>query len=316
MAFRDDTMTDAAWLFPGHGSQYPGMGQALLDASPRARERIEAAERHAGRTLDDVRRHGPPDALRKSVCLEPLLVAVSMAYVDALRSRGLAPRCVAGYSAGMIAALYAAGTLTADDALRVAVRRGRVLHAAAGTGRMVAVKGLSHDAVDACVRDAGGDGHAEVAARNAPDHAAVSGTSEALSRVQRAARKRGGQTVALNVDGPWHSSLATDAADAIADTIADVPLSTPTCPVYQSTTGAPTTDPDALRRGLARQIDTPVRWNAIAERLADDAVDACLEVGPGRTLYGFLLRTWRGAGPALGYVDDGRGGSPLVRASR
>lgn len=319
MAFASTDVSDAAWLFPGQGATYPGMGRALVDASDRAQDLVRRASDVSGQPLERIRRDGPPATLRRPEVQEPLLTALSIAYADALRDRGYAPRATAGYSAGEVAAYYAAGVFDDAVALQAATIRGRALRDATGTGQMLGVRGLAPEVVDGALDDIDG---VSLAARNAPDHAAVAGRSDALEVAARRLGDRGGVVRRLDVDGPWHSPLARPAADAIADRLDDLPFDVPDRPVVCCATGTYTDAPDALRDALAEQVCRPVQWLTVIRRLRDGRPDepgatGFVDAGAGRVLYGFLRRTWRSDdAPTLTYLDDGRGGTTLPLGRR
>jgi len=279
----------AAWLFPGHGSQYVGMGRELLESWPAARATFERAEALSGLPLRRIMLRGSDEELRRPDVLEPALVALSLGHAGLASERFGPPRAVAGYSAGAVAALCRAGVLSEEDALQAAVLRGRILQRAAeaGGGGMSAVSGLSLSRVRRLVARVGG---VELAGWNAPDQCTVTGRVEAIHLFERAALREGAGVSPVAAAGPWHGSLMREAAEEIAEALKPIRFSSPVLPVYTPVTGMREDDPAALRRGLAEQIMRPVLWRPLLRLLLRDT-ERLYEIGPGHTLIGFARAT-------------------------
>jgi [acyl-carrier-protein] S-malonyltransferase len=283
----------AAWLFPGQGAQYPGMGRELCDRYPPARGIFAEAEALSGLPLRQIGLRGPDARLRQCDVLEPLLTATSVAYASFLRDQGLEPGSVAGYSAGEVAALFCAGVLTLTDALKVAVLRGRVLHEASQAlpGRMVAVYGVPAAAVEEVVRFLRPRGPIAVGAWNAPEHTTVVGHPAVVGEAERLALALGAELSVIDVAGPWHCELAAAAAGRVARLLEEVRFGPPRLPVYTSATGGTESEPGRLRECLAVQICQPVLWQPIVADLYRQGVRQFLEAGPGRFLYSLMRRS-------------------------
>jgi [acyl-carrier-protein] S-malonyltransferase len=300
-------------LFPGQGAQYPGMGRVIYDQFPRAREILRQAEALSGLPLREVCLRGPDVRLRQPNVLEPALTALAVSYVELLAGHGVRPDCVAGYSAGEVAALYAAGVVSLTDALRLAVRRGRALQeATTDAGRMVAVAQLPTTAVERVIAGLRSRGHLAVAAWNAVDHTTIVGEEARIQEAARELRALGGVLTDVAVAGPWHCAWVAGAARRVQEAIADMEFRPPRVPVYTSATGEPEDCPERLRHGLAEQIARPVRWRPIVTDLLRLGVRHFVEVGAGRTLYGFLLREARATGIACRahFVERENGRAP------
>lgn len=288
MSRANDTKT--AWLFPGHGSQYVGMGKTLLRETKRGRAWLALAESISGLPLGTVMERGPTSELARPSILEPLLAVISGAYVDWLRESEIRPAAVAGYSAGEVAAMYAAGVFDAETCIRAACLRGRELEqaAVATPGGMMAVFGLPASDLVALIESVGASEFVDIAAYNGPRHLSVAGTAVGLARIAVRARALGAQISILSVAGPWHTHYIRPAADRLKRELAALPFKPPSMPVWLGSEGVANSDSRNLRRSLADSIALPVRWHALVTGLICDNVKAFLEVGPGHSLCGLF----------------------------
>jgi [acyl-carrier-protein] S-malonyltransferase len=281
------------WLFPGQGSQYPGMGRALYQTYAEAREILDTAGRLAELPVAGIAMDGPREKLMQPAVLEPAIVALELSYVEELRRRGSRPDAVAGYSLGEIAALYCAEVVTLVDALAISVLRGRILQKAAiGLWRMAAASGLAAVETERIVAEIGAGQALGIAAYNAPGHLAIAGERDAVLRAEAAIAGRGGLTAPIEVAGPWHCSLAASAAIEIQQALEAFHFRPPKIPFYSSMTGALMTAANELRACLAYQICRPVLWNDVLDDLWRRGARRSLEIGPGHVLTGFVRRTW------------------------
>lgn len=290
----------SVWVFPGHGSQQPGMGRDLLRASAAAREVFAEAEEAAGLPLRTLALNGPADRLARPAALEPALAALGVAQLAVMAELGHAPRAVAGYSAGELVALHAAGVLDRAATLRIAALRGRVLERWPGRfpARMAAVYGLTPGRVEAIVGELAARGPIAVAGWNAPDHTTVVGPVLLVEAAERAAREAGGFTTRVDVAGAWHCMAAAEAAARIHEAAGEFEFRAPRIRFLSACTGAPEADPVRLRRCLAEQICTPVRWREVVDGLRSEGHTGFLEFGPGGVLR-VLLERWGRAGSAV-----------------
>lgn len=277
----------SAWLFPGHGSQYVGMGRALLRDTVQGRDWLALAENISGLPLGRLMERGPLLELTRPTVLEPLLACVSCAYVDWLVAAGMVPSALAGYSAGEVAAMYAAGIFDAQTCLRISCLRGAALEQAAllQPGSMMSLSGLPLADLLACLDN---DADVAVAAYNGPRHVTVSGTATGLSQATARARNAGAQTGRLDVAGPWHTELVAAACRRLHADLAECVFAEPKIPVWLGSTGATCCDPVKLRASLADSIVLPVQWQTVVEGLVAGDIEAFLEVGPGHILCGLL----------------------------
>lgn len=279
-----------AFIFPGQGSQYVGMGRALHEGLPAAREIFDLASQIAGRNIARLCFEGPADLLTRTDNLQVALTAVDLAHLAGLRAQGLEPAACAGHSLGEYAALVAAGAMAAQDALALVNLRGRLMQREAERhpGSMAAVIGLSLEAVARLCEEAGGQ--VVVANHNSPEQVVISGEAQALGRAVGLAKAAGAKAVPLAVSGAWHSPLIAGAEAELAAAIRAVPFSAPRCPVVSNVTGTPERDPERLRENLCRQLCSPVRW-VDSLRSLEGLASLFIEVGPKKVLTGLCKKS-------------------------
>ncbi|MEL6444559.1 MAG: ACP S-malonyltransferase [Bacteroidota bacterium] len=285
-----------AYLFPGQGSQFVGMGADLALSFPEAKAVFDEADATLGFSLTSLMFGSAEDAemrLTETEYTQPALYTHSLAAFAILEARGQHPAVTAGHSLGEYSALAAAGAFSFTDGLRV-VRRRSELMAEARAGTMVAVLGLEDAAVEQICTDvsAAGDGVVVPANYNAPGQVVVSGDVAAVERAMDAFSEASAKRVLpLSVSGAFHSPLMADAQAAFAATLDALDIQTPRCPVVLNVTAAPTTDPDEIRRRLIEQLTAPVRWSQSLSRIQDDGATRFVEVGSGKVLSGLVKRT-------------------------
>lgn len=297
-----------AFVFPGQGSQYVGMGRSLAAADPGAAELFAAADEILGFPLRRLMQEGSEEELRRTVNTQPALLTVSVAAAELLTREGVRPVYVAGHSVGEYSALVAAGALAFPEALRLVRRRAEAMEAAvpAGRGGMAAVLGLDTGLVEAAVATARVVGVVEVANYNCPGQVVISGEQEALRRAGEECLRRGAfKVVELAVSGPFHSSLMQPAALSLERALAETAVGEAGVPVVANCTAEPETRAAEIRVNLVRQLTGSVRWEESVRRLLDLGVDAFVEVGPGKVLSGLIRRIARGS--AVLQVEDAGG---------
>ncbi len=290
-------MAKVAFVFPGQGSQYVGMGAELAAAFPAAAAVFREADAVLGYSLSEICFRGPGELLARTRYTQPAVFTVSMAVLTVLRSRGLEPAAVAGHSLGEYTALAAAGVWEFPVALRLVARRAALMEeAVAGVeGGMSAVLGLPPEEVVSLCARARERGLVVPANFNAPDQVVVSGTKAGLAEVARLAREAGGRVVPLQVAGPFHSPFMEGVAAELSRLFAETPFASPALPFVANATGDYVGDPAALRRVLALQVKSPVLWVDCVRKLADSGCDTFVEVGPGRVLTGLIKKIVPGA---------------------
>jgi len=291
------------FVFPGQGSQKPGMGKAWAEISPAARSTFEEADEALGFPLSKLCWEGPEEELGLTVNTQPALLTVSTAIHRALASfpgaEALHPLAFAGHSLGEYSALVAAGALDFAEALQLVRRRGQLMQEAVpvGVGAMAAVIGLDNAGVTALAADSQADGElCAVANLNGPGQTVLAGHKAAVDSAVAMAKERGARKATLlAVSAPFHSPLMRPAREGMAEVLAKAAFRDPKVPVVTNVDATPVTTAAAARDALVRQIDSPVRWVEVVERMvADFGVEVFLEVGPGTVLCGLNRRIAQG----------------------
>jgi [acyl-carrier-protein] S-malonyltransferase len=294
-----------AFVFPGQGSQYVGMGQRLHDISESARRVFRSADEALGFSLSKLCFEGPDDELEDTINSQPAILTVSYAALEALRERWHqlgdisigTPKCVAGHSLGEFSALVSAGVLDFADALHLVRERGRLMKEA-GTerpGGMAAVIGLSSDELRAVCADASAAGGIVVVANdNCPGQTVISGEIDALQRAMAMAEQRGAKKVVrLGISIASHSPLMDRAGQQLSDLVQKVSFSEPVTPVVANITGRFVTSVDEIKRNVGQQMVRPVMWSSSVLEMVDNGVGTFLEIGPGQVLGGLIKRVKR-----------------------
>ncbi|MEW5761783.1 MAG: ACP S-malonyltransferase [Bacillota bacterium] len=282
-----------AFLFPGQGSQYVGMGEDLYRHHRAAQEVFAAAEAVLGFSLTDLCFRGPREELQKTAYTQPAVLTTSIACLRVVEEAGLRADAVAGHSLGEYSALVAAGVLSFEDAVRLVHRRGQYMQDAVplGSGGMVALLGLDRAVVEKVREKAARAGVVEIANYNCPGQIVLAGEMQALEAAVEEARVAGARrSVLLAVSGPFHSSLMRRAAEKLAVDLENTVFHDPRVPVVANATGDYVRTAQEVRSALIRQIYSPVWWEESIRRLAADGVTNFIEVGPGRVLTGLVHR--------------------------
>jgi len=279
-----------AFVFPGQGSQHPGMVRTLHRCSPSTRTLVDRAERATGVALTELMTSGDADALADPRIAQLAVFVTSTALLEELRLRGWRPAVVAGHSLGEYSALAAAGVVDWDDALRLVDARGTAMAAAAATrpGAMAAVAGLDITRLEGLCRLASHYGeHVSIANINSGSQLVISGSEIAVTRVIDAARVAGAlRACRLPVGGAYHSPLMQPAADLLRGELREIDMRRPMIPFVSSATGDLVDDPEEHRKVLMEQVLLPVEWKRTVERLVALGVEHVAEVGPGHVLTG------------------------------
>jgi [acyl-carrier-protein] S-malonyltransferase len=293
-------MTSVAFIFPGQGSQFVGMGGALAEASPAAAAVFEAADLALGEPISDLAWAGPEDVLNRTENAQPALLAASIAYLAALNERwgaaGLAtpePAFTAGHSMGQYTAMVAAGVLSLADGVRLVRERGRRMQASGEDrdGAMAAIIGLDDDRLPELVARASASGLFVVANRNAPGQVVASGERAAIEAGAEIARELGARrAIVLPVSVAAHSPLMAEAAFAMREVLGTVDFATPSTTLLANADARSLTTGDACRAELVEHLTTGVDWVRAVETMVAAGVDTFIEIGPGRVLTGLTKR--------------------------
>ncbi len=290
-------MPKIAFLFPGQGAQFVGMGRGLYDEVPEARALFDQAGEILGFDLKQVCFDGPTEALESTDVSQPAIFVSSLAALEGLKRSdpGLVEQCdgAAGLSLGEYTALAFAGSLDFESGLKIVRRRGEAMQAAASASPsgMTSIIGLDEAAIDELCRRVEPKGRLWKANLLGPGNIVVSGELEALAAVEQVATELGaGRVIALKVAGAFHCPLMKPADDQLAEVLASAPMVSPRLPVYSNVDAETHTDPDNLRATLVAQVIAGVRWDDSIRRMLADGFDTFYEVGPGRVLTGLLKR--------------------------
>ena len=279
-----------AFVFPGQGSQFPGMCKDLYDAHQEAREMCQAADRLLGFSLTDVMFNGTAEDLKQTKVTQP---AVFLHSVVAQRLMTIEkPDMVAGHSLGEFSALVACGALRFEDALLLVSARAQAMQAAceANPGTMAAVLGLPDEQVDEICKNHK-DGVVVAANFNCPGQIVISGEIEAVDAACVTLKEAGARrALRLPVGGAFHSPLMAPAAEALAQAINKTEFHKPFCPIYQNVTAKPSMNPEEIRENLLKQLTAPVRWTQSVQNMIADGATEFYEFGPGDVLKGLIRK--------------------------
>ncbi len=288
-------MGKIAFVFPGQGSQKPGMGQAFYQASAAVRGLFDQANEILGFDLGALCFNGPEDVLRSTENAQPALYVVSVAAAMVLKDEArVLPESAAGHSVGEYAALTVAGVLDFGDGVSLVRKRAELMRdaALASPGTMLAVLGLNELAVRDICRTAQKDGGvAAVANVNGAGQIVISGTVDAMERASGLAKEAGARKVIpLAVSGPFHSPLMVTAGDALFHVLAETPLRKPGIPIVCNVTAEYFDSPADVMAGLTRQVSGSVLWEQSVQKLIGDGCDTFVEAGCGEVLCGLIRR--------------------------
>jgi [acyl-carrier-protein] S-malonyltransferase len=284
-----------AYIFPGQGSQFTGMGLDLYDQSEAARSLFKKADDIIGFAISEIMFRGTEEQLRQTNVTQPAIFIHSVIHAMMLGDR-FVPDMAAGHSLGEFSALTAAGALTFEDGLRLVIERAEAMQAAceAVPGTMAAILGLEDSQVEKLCGET--PGVVVPANYNCPGQLVISGEVEAVKaaceKMTTAGAKR---ALLLSVGGAFHSPLMEPARERLAAAIEKTNFSVPRCAIYQNVTAMPHRNPEEIRVNLIAQLTAPVRWTQTVEHMAADGATGFTEVGPGKVLQGLVRKIHREA---------------------
>ena len=282
-----------AYIFPGQGAQFTGMGKDVYETSDVARELFERANEILGFDITKIMFEGSADELKETKVTQPAIFLHSVALFKALGDSAV-PQMVAGHSLGEISALVANGVLSFDDGLRLVSQRAQAMQKACDSvpSTMAAILGLEDELVESVCADV--DGVVVAANYNCPGQLIISGEIEAVNEACERLKERGAKrALVLPVGGAFHSPLMEPAREELAAAIEKTTFSTPTCPIYQNVSTTAVTDPAEIKKNLLFQLTAPVKWTQSVENMLKDGATEFIEVGPGKVLQGLVKKVDR-----------------------
>ena len=289
-----------AYIFPGQGAQFPGMGQDLYDASPIAKELFDTANSILGFSITDIMFGEDAEALKQTQVTQPAIFLHSVIMSKCL-GENFQPNAVAGHSLGELSALVAANALSFEDGLTLVHQRALAMQAACDQvpGTMAAVLGLEDEKVESICANT--EGIVVAANYNCPGQLVISGEKTAISQACESMKEAGARrALPLPVGGAFHSPLMEPAREQLAEAISNTPFTSPICPVYQNVVAKGITNKEDIQNNLIAQLTAPVKWTQSVQQMAQDGVGEFIELGPGKVLQGLVKKIDRSLTTASG----------------
>jgi len=288
-----------AFVFPGQGSQYAGMGKELADNFAVARQVFEEADDALGMGLSNLCFNGPDEDLKLTTNTQPAILTSSVAVLRVIEQEtGLKPDFVAGHSLGEYSALVAAGGLGFADAVQTVRKRGAFMQEAVpvGVGAMAAIMGFDRAALEEVCAEAAQGEVVSPANFNSPVQVVIAGHTGAVERAVALASERGAKrAMLLPVSAPFHCSLMTPAGERLSEVLDTLEVGALSAPVVSNVEATPNADPARIKDLLVKQVSAPVLWDESVAQMANDGVERFVEIGPGKVLSGLIKRIAKGA---------------------
>ena len=282
-----------AYVFPGQGAQFSGMGKDLYEASEEAKALFEQANKILGFRITDIMFEGEAEELKQTKVTQPAIFLHSTILAKLL-GESYKPEMVAGHSLGEISALTSIGVLSFEDGLKLVSKRALAMQAAceAEPSTMAAILGLENEVVETICANV--EGIVVAANYNCPGQLVISGAIDPVNNACEQLKEAGARrALVLPVGGAFHSPLMEPARAELAQAIEATTFNTPTCPVYQNVTASAITNPDEIKENLVAQLTAPVRWTQTMQQMIADGVSSFTEVGPGKVLQGLVKKVDR-----------------------
>lgn len=279
---------DKAYVFPGQGAQYSGMGKELYEKSADAREMFELANAILGFRITDIMFDGTAEELKQTKVTQPAIFLHSVILAKVL---GVNPVAVSGHSLGEFSALVVSGALSFEEGLRLVAKRAMAMQKACEIepGTMAAVLALPDETIEQVCESV--EGVVVAANYNCPGQLVISGAVDAVNEACVKLKEAGARrALVLPVGGAFHSPLMEPARKELAEAIENANFNTPICPIYQNVDAKPHTNPEDIKQNLIAQLTAPVRWTQIVENMCADGCTSYLELGPGAVLQGLIRK--------------------------
>ena len=277
-----------AYIYPGQGSQFCGMGKDLFDSSNDAKSMFEAANKILDFEITNIMFGQDLDELKKTKVTQPAIFIHSVILSKILNFK---PQIVVGHSLGEFSALVASKALNYEDALFLVSKRANAMEEACikYPGTMAAIIGLNIDLIESICEKVGGI--IKIANYNCPGQVVISGDKNSIESACEILKKNGAKrTIILPVGGAFHSPLMTFAKNKLAMEIEKIKFNTPSCPIYQNFSNNPETDPEKIKFNLIEQMTSPVKWTQCVEKMIKNGANKFIEVGPGKVLQGLVKK--------------------------
>ena len=279
-----------AYIFPGQGSQFVGMGKDLYESSPLAKSLFDEANHILGFAITDVMFAGDEESLKQTRVTQPAIFLHSVIQRQVL-GEAFTPDMVAGHSLGEFSALVASGVLTFEQGLRLVAKRAEAMQKACEVerGTMAAILGLDDAVVEQVCKDT--EGVVTPANYNCPGQLVISGAYEAVERACETLKAAGAKrALILPVGGAFHSALMKPAEEELAKAIGEITFQKPLCPIYQNVTTTAMTDPETIKKNLIAQLTAPVKWTQSVQQMIQDGATTFVELAPGKVLQGLVKK--------------------------
>lgn len=287
-------MSKIAFLFPGQGAQYVGMGQDFYDKIPVCRQVMDQASRISGLDIPEIC-FTENEKINITEYTQIAMLSVEAAILKALEQEGISGDVSGGLSLGEYGACIASGALTVQDAFAVVRKRGIFMQEAVPTGgAMCAVMGTDASLIEKICGET--EGIVSIANYNCPGQIVITGEADAVKKASETLKGAGARRiVSLKVSGPFHSAMLTGAGEKLGQVLADVKVQNPLTPYVTNVTAEYVTKAEEIKELLVKQVSSPVRWQQCVEKMLADGVDTFVEIGPGKTLAGFMRKINRDA---------------------